>query len=104
MSKLTHKDIKSHSIYLQGVEFTMKDGTVVFVNLEDQTVINDLEETITGDDYEYFIQAAADLFAENEENELFDKYGTQCKETGERVLDRKAIARDRQNEFLADYK
>lgn len=68
MKKLTYKDFKSKSVYGNEVEFLMKDGTEVFVNLEDQTVV--IEEELVDDAYySYFIQAAQEVIEEQKQKE-----------------------------------
>ena len=67
MKKLTYKDFKSKTVYGNEVEFLMKDGTTVYVNLEDQTV--EIEEELVDDaSYSYFIQAAQEIIEEQKQS------------------------------------
>lgn len=67
MKKLTYKDFKSKTVYGNEVEFLMKDGTEVFVDVEEQTV--EIEEELIDDDYyDYFIQAAQEVIEEQKQN------------------------------------
>ena len=67
-STLTYKDFKSQSVNGNEVEFLMKDGTTVYVNTEDNTVEIE-DELIIDADYEYYLQAAIEVLAENEARE-----------------------------------
>ena len=67
MKTLTYKDFKSQSVNGNEVYFLMVDGTEVFVNLEDQTVVIE-EELVDDDSYSYFIQAAQEVINEREHN------------------------------------
>ena len=76
MSTLTRKDFKSQSVYGNQVDFFMQNETTVYVNLDDQTVINE-DEMVSDEDYAYFIQAAQEVIAEKEERDLeASKYNT----------------------------
>ena len=69
MKKLTYKDFKSKTVYGNEVEFLMKDGTTVYVNLEDQTV--EIEEELVDEaSYSYFIQAAQEVIEEQKQSEF----------------------------------
>ena len=67
MKTLTYKDFKSQSVNGNEVYFLMVDGTEVFVNIEDQTVVIE-EELVDDDSYSYFIQAAQEVINEREHN------------------------------------
>lgn len=81
------------------VEFTMKSGESVYVDLNAQTVKID-ETEISGKLKTFYLEAAAELVAEEEESKLFELYGYQDN-SGSWELDRRAIAQDRINDFLS---
>ncbi len=69
MKTLTYKDFKSQSVNGDEVYFLMVDGTEIFVNLEDQTVVIE-EELVDDTSYSYFIQAAQEVINEREQLEF----------------------------------
>lgn len=69
MKTLTYKDFKSQSVNGNEVYFLMVDGTEVFVNLEEQTVIIE-DQMIEEYEYNYFIQAAQEVIEEQRQVEF----------------------------------